>query len=152
MLGLGKPFEPNRWDIECAGSEEEDAMLLASQAVEDHVDGASQRVLTKKQTDWSLSVWAQWASYRAENLIEDDEHLYELNQTLTSMTEECLLFRLPKFIVKVRKSDGGLYPPNSVYQICCGLSRALKLANRIDIDIFNSPKFHQFFEKHSMHV
>ena len=29
---------------------------------------------------------------------------------------------------------------------CCGLSQALKFANRIDIDIFNSPNFHQFRE------
>ena len=30
--------------------------------------------------------------------------------------------------------------------ICCGLSWALKSAIRIDIDIFNSPNFHQFQE------
>ena len=59
------------------------------------------------------------------------------------MTEDGLL---PKFVAEVCKSDGGLYRPNSVYQIYCGLSRALKSANRIDIDIFNSPKFLQFRE------
>ena len=74
------------------------------------------------------------------NLIEDDEQLYELDETLVSM------FRLPKFIAEVRKGDGGPYPPNNVYQICCGLSWALKSANRIEIDIFNSPNFHQFRE------
>ena len=37
-----------------------------------------------------------------------------------------------------------LYPPNSVHQICCGLSRALKSANWVDINMFNSPKFTQF--------
>ena len=30
------------------------------------------------------------------------------------------------------------------HQICCSLSRALKSANRVDIDMFNSPKFTQF--------
>ena len=29
---------------------------------------------------------------------------------------------------------------------CCGLSQALKSTNRINIDIFNSPNFHQFRE------
>ena len=167
LLGLGEPFEPNPQDLDCPGSED-DAMLLASQAVKEQLfkpctsssrwgsPKSTDRLQqiqeggvpkgTKKQTDWSLSVWAQWASYRAENLIEDDDHLYELNETLISMTEECLLFWLPKFVVEVRKSDGDLYPPNSVYQICCGLSRALKSANRININIFNSPKFHQFRE------
>ena len=63
----------------------------------------------KKQTDWSRSVWAQWASYRAKNLIKDDEQLYEIDETLTSMTEDGLLFWLPKFVAEVRKSDVGLY-------------------------------------------
>lgn len=35
LLGLGEPFEPNPWDLDCAGSEDDDAMLLASQAVEE---------------------------------------------------------------------------------------------------------------------
>ena len=50
------------------------------------------------------------------NLIEGDEQLYELDETLVSMTEESLLFWLPKFIAEVHKGDGGLYPPNNVYQ------------------------------------
>ena len=165
LLGLGKPFEPNPWDLDCAGTED-DTMLQASQAAEEQLSklctsssrwGSPKSMVrlqqireggvpksTKKQTDWSLSVWAQWASYRAMNLIEDDKQQYELDKTLLSMTEESFLFWLPKFIAEVRKGDGGLYPPNSVYQICCGLSRALKSANRMDIDIFNSPNFHQF--------
>ena len=47
-------------------------------------------------------VWAQWASYCAMNLIEDDEQLYELDETVVSMTEESLLFWLPKFIAEVQ--------------------------------------------------
>ena len=100
MLGLGEPFEPNPWDL---GSEDDDAtMLQASQAAEVptictsssqwgspkstvrlqqiHEGGVPKS--TKKQTDWSVSVWAQWASYRAMNLIEDGEQLYELDETL----------------------------------------------------------------------
>ena len=34
LLGLGEPFEPNPWDLDCAGNKEDDDMLLASQAVE----------------------------------------------------------------------------------------------------------------------
>ena len=59
------------------------------------------------------------------------------------MTEEAL-FWFPKFVAETGKSDGSLYLPNSVHQICCGLSMALKSANRVDIDMFNSPKFTQF--------
>ena len=60
------------------------------------------------------------------------------------MAEEALLFWLLKFVAEIRKRDGSLYPPNSVYQICCGLNSTLKSANRVDIDMFNSPKFTQF--------
>ena len=69
---------------------------------------------------------------------EDDEQLYEIDETLTSMTVDGLLFWLPKFVAEVRKSGGGLYPPNSVYQICCGFSHALK-SNRIDILVERTP-------------
>ena len=167
LLELGEPFEPNQWYL--ASEDDDSTMLQASQAAEEQLSkpctssnqwGSPKSTVrlqqireggvpksTKKQTDWSLSVWAQWASYRAMNLIEDDEQLYELDETLVSLTEESLLFWLPKFIAEVRKGDGGLYPPNSVYQICCGLSRALKSANRMDIDIFNSPKIGWTFVK-----
>ena len=63
-----------------------------------------------------------------------------LKQEFTAMTEEALLFQLPKFVADIRKSDGSPDPPNSVHQVCCGLSRALKSANGVDIDMFNSPK------------
>ena len=55
-----------------------------------------------------------------------------------------MTFWLPRFIAEVRKTDGKPYPPNSLYQICCGLHRCLREANRPDIDIFNSSKFAQF--------
>ena len=99
-----------------------------------------------KQTDWSLSVWTQWSSWRTQNLIESDESEHELTETFVTMSEETMhmLFWLPKFITEVRRSDGNSYPLSSVYQICCGLSRALRSANRSEIDIFNSPKFSQF--------
>ena len=93
---------------------------------------------TQKHKDQSLSVWSQWLCYRSENLVEADECVHELKKGFTAMTEEALLFWLLKFV------DGSLYPPNSAHQICCGLSRALKSANRVDIDMFNSPKFTQF--------
>ena len=40
----------------------------------------------------------------------------------------------------------GPLPSRTVFITCCGLSLALKSTNRINIDIFNSPNFHQFRE------
>ena len=66
---------------------------------------------TQKQTDWSLSVWSQWSCYRSENLVEADECMHELKQEFTAMTEEALLFWLPKFVAEIRKSDGSVSNP-----------------------------------------
>ena len=153
LLGLGEPFEPNPWDISDSEADEK-YFLMASQMAEKELtqskpqssdrwgspklsakldllrkDGIPKS--TQKQTDWSLSVWSQWSCYRSENLVKADECVHKLKQEFTAMTEEALLFSLPKFVAEMRKSDGSLYPPNSVYQICCGLSRALKSANRV---------------------
>ena len=73
-----------------------------------------------------------------KNLIEDCEHDYD---DFPYGKEESLTFWLPKFVVEVRKGNGDPYPPNSLYQICCGLQRGLKAANRAELDIFNSPRF-----------
>ena len=47
------------------------------------------------------------------------------------MTEETLLFRLPKCIAEVCKGDGGLYSLSSVYQIAMlwGFAPESKLSN-----------------------
>ena len=55
--------------------------------------------------------------YRSENLVNDDECVHGLKQEFTVMTKEALLLWLPKFVAEIRKSDGSVYPPNSVYHI-----------------------------------
>ena len=149
LLGLGEPFKPNPWDISDSEDAEKD-FLMASQMAEkelpswNHSHQISRGLLKCQLNSICFSVWSQWSSYRSEKLVEVDECVHKLKQEFTAMTEEALLFWLPKFVAEIRKSDGSLYPPNSVYQICCGLSRALTSANRVDIDMFNSPKFNQF--------
>ena len=86
-------------------------------------------------------MWKQWASQRRENLIEDCELEHKLCDDFPSCTEESLALWLPKFVVEVRKGNGEPYPPNSLYQICCGLHRSLKAANRAELNIFDSPRF-----------
>ena len=60
---------------------------------------------------------------------------------LVSMSKEAINFWLSKFVVEVRRTDGDLYPPNSIYQICCGLGRSFRLNNRSDVHIFNGSEF-----------
>ena len=85
-----------------------------------------------------------WSSWQSQNLIKSDESEHELTETFLTMSEEAMLFWLPKFITDVRGSDRNSHPPNSAYEICGGLSWALRSVNRSEIDIFNSPKFSQF--------
>ena len=165
LLGLGEPFEPNPWDCDSDSINDAD-LLMASQVAEEEIPECKPQPSTwwgpptstiqlekickdgipksmQKQTNWSLSVWTQWSSWRSQNLIESDESEHELPETFVTISEEAMLFWFLKFITEVRRSDRNNYPPNSVYQICCGLSRALRSANRREIDIFNSPKFSQ---------
>ena len=44
------------------------------------------------------------------------------------------------FVVEAKRKDGIPYPPNSLYQICCGLGDGLNNICSSDIDIFNAPK------------
>lgn len=60
------------------------------------------------------------------------------------MANEDLKFWISKFVVEVKRKDGTPYPPNSLYQICCGLGRGLVDIGRSDVDIFNAPEFALF--------
>ena len=50
-------------------------------------------------------------------------------------------FWLAKFVLEVRRKDGKPYCPETLYQICCGLVRLLKEADRAEVDILANPMF-----------
>ena len=54
-------------------------------------------------------------------------------QRLTSKTHW-----LSKFVVEVRRKDGKPYPPQSLYQICCGLQRAPAVTECGDEEVVKS--------------
>jgi hypothetical protein len=71
---------------------------------------------TKSQTNWSLSVWKAWAEHR-----DTDSEDYPLQADFIAMPDvESMNFWLSRFVAEMRKQDGTDYPPNTVYQICCG--------------------------------
>ena len=37
-----------------------------------------------------------------------------------------MCFWLERFVLEVRKENGNLYPPNSLYSLCCGLQRTIR--------------------------
>ena len=69
---------------------------------------------------------------------------HPLLTNIAEMSEDSLKFWLVKFVAEVRRADGKPYPPNSVYQICCGLGRALRAADQTEVDIFKSQCFARF--------
>lgn len=49
---------------------------------------------------------------------------------------------LSRFVLEVKYQDGTDYPPNLLYQICCGLlMRNMKFHDRADINFFSDPAF-----------
>ena len=76
---------------------------------------------TLKGTKWAVNVWRDWTAYRWSvcHPLDFPPHLYvcsneELNRWLS------------KFVVEVRRKDGKPCPPQSLYQICCGLLRYVR--------------------------
>ena len=56
---------------------------------------------------------------------------------------EQLDYWLSKFIIEVRQYDGQPYPPNTLYNICCGLLRHIREAKQ-EINIFRDSAFSGF--------
>jgi hypothetical protein len=83
---------------------------------------------TQKNTSWALRVWKDWAAYRRCNLAED-EHA-ELLEDFVLMKESDQAFWLCRFVCEVNRRDKKPYPPNTVYQLVCGLMRGLNWKRR----------------------
>ena len=51
-----------------------------------------------------------------------------------------VVFWLQRFILEVHKSNGSYYSPDSLYQACCAVQRALQEAGQ-DVNIFEQFEF-----------
>lgn len=49
-----------------------------------------------------------------------------------------------RFVLEVRKKNKDLYPPNTLYQLICGLQRHLRENGHADIKIFKNSALHGF--------
>ncbi len=99
---------------------------------------------TIKSTKWAENVWIAWAKNRRCNIVEDAEKVHQLETDLSEMDTKSVAFWLPKFVVEARKENGECYPPNSLYAMCCGLMRDLRLKCSPDINIFTDSDFNLF--------
>ena len=55
-----------------------------------------------------------------------------------------LCFWLSKFVHEIKKKDSCEYPPNTLYQICAGLQRALRENGLPELDIFRNLRYKLF--------
>jgi len=97
---------------------------------------------TKSNTTWAINIWREWATHRVRHLSPEESSFY-LDTDIVKMETNAVSFWLQRFILEVRKANKQPYCPDSLYQICCGLQRALRNAER-DINFFEQFQFVQF--------
>ena len=86
---------------------------------------------TRINTSWAVRAWSEWALERNGMIAirgETGITLPEVNPDILNITHnEELNYWLSKFVVEVRKKKdpGTFYPPNTLYQLCCGICFAM---------------------------
>ena len=97
---------------------------------------------TQGQNKWVAKVWCDWVQHRLQMpCIEKEEQQYPLMEDFCKMSIKAMNFWLAKFVLEVRRKDGKPYCPETLYQICCGLVRLLKEADRAEVDKLANPMF-----------
>lgn len=96
---------------------------------------------TREQTNWTVRVWSEWAASRNKKLMRG-EQLIPANLCDMAVCE--LDFWLSRFVLEIRKVNGDHYPPNSLYQIVCGLQRYIRENGRADLKLLDCPDLHGF--------
>jgi hypothetical protein len=99
---------------------------------------------TRENTSWEIGIWREWATFRLQNLTsEDSTDSQTLLSDISKMSDESIAFWLQRFVLEVRRADGEHYCPDSLYQLCCGLQRALRNADH-DVNCFEQFTFSHF--------
>ena len=87
-------------------------------------------------------MWEEWAQNRNANLLPGEKP-FSTNFCDLSMPE--MDFWLSCFVLEVRKQKNGEpYPPNTLYQLVCGLQRQLRESRRAEIKLLDNPLLHCF--------
>ena len=73
-----------------------------------------------------------------------EEEGQALVEDVVQMPVFAINYWLSRFVLEVKRQDGTDYPPNPLYQICCGLMRNMKFHDRADINFFSDPVCESF--------
>ena len=99
---------------------------------------------TLQNTEWAQGIWREWATYRLEQPLSAEKCRFGLDSDITKISTPAVNHWLQRFVIEVRKVSGEHYCPDSLHQICCGLQRALRTADRVDVNFFESSEFAPF--------
>ena len=105
---------------------------------------------TRINTSWAVRAWSEWALERNGMIAirgETGITLPEVNPDILNITHnEELNYWLSKFVVEVRKKKdpGTFYPPNTLYQLCCGIQRYMRDNGRPELNFFTDTSFKHF--------
>ena len=91
-------------------------------------------------TKWAQKIWQEWSKQR--QITYPNSH-GEWRIHLLIVNNEQLDKWLSKFIIEVRRYDDQPYPPNTLYNICCGLLHHIREA-KPEINIFKDNAFSGF--------
>ncbi len=98
---------------------------------------------TQANTSWPLNIWREWAACRLKTGLSSEEHAHKLDGDITKMDTAAVSFGIQRFVLEARKGDGKSYSPDSLYQLCCGLQRAMRDADH-NVNFFGDFEFAQF--------
>ncbi len=76
---------------------------------------------TTKNTAWATRLYQQWESFQRQH-----HHPVDCPPHLLLMRVDEVNRWLSLFVLEVRKESGELYNPTALYQLCCGLLRAIR--------------------------
>ncbi|XP_074547591.1 zinc finger MYM-type protein 4-like isoform X2 [Halichoeres trimaculatus] len=88
---------------------------------------------------YGVKAWRNWVQQRSKqgsNLVEIKEDIIECDSAELS-------FALSHFIKEVRRPNGEMYSPDSIFYLCLGIQQYLFLKGRIE-NIFNDELYNQF--------
>ena len=84
------------------------------------IRGTAVPVKTKAATEWGIRIWNEWSSQRPPSFVSG---VVPVTTTLLEIPPADLAYWMGKFVLEVRKKNGGEYPPKTLYALVCCFNR-----------------------------
>ena len=86
----------------------------------------------RKNGNWANGAFNAWVKERNNKVRTKEVQALHLipEKAFKDFTVEEINYAMPRFIAEVRKQDGSLYPPNSLWQLVVGLQIYLRMKGR----------------------